>query len=72
MESANIAGLSVEYEIDTVLAGESGKKIKSYTSAVPLVKTPDTGYISSDVIITVWLKSVDRILAAGCGRHTVG
>ena len=63
MDSTEISGLSVEYELDSVLVGESGGKFKSYTDVFPVIRAPYSGYISTDVVTTVWLNSVDTILA---------
>lgn len=63
VDSTDIAGLSVEYELESVLFGETGDSFESYTGVFPLMENPDSGYISTEVVTTVWLKSVDKILA---------
>lgn len=59
----DISGLSIEYEIDSVLLGESGGELQSYASIFPMITTPDREYISTNIVATIWLKSVDKILA---------
>ncbi|GMQ87111.1 MAG: hypothetical protein BMS9Abin08_0309 [Gammaproteobacteria bacterium] len=63
VEHTDISGLSVEYEMDSVLVGESGGSFESYTGIFPMTTNSDTGYISTDVITTIWLNSIDKILA---------
>jgi len=61
--NTNISGLSVEYEMDSVLAGGSGSEFDSYTGIFPITTESDADYISTDVVTTVWLDSIDKIMA---------
>ncbi len=63
VDSTNISGLSLEYEMDSVLVGESGGRFESYTSVFPMPNHSGTGYISTEVVATIWLNAVDKILA---------
>jgi len=72
VDSASITGLSVEYEMESVLVGKSDDGLYSYTSTFPMTTNSDAEYISTDVITTIWLDSVDKILAPQKKRLIVG
>ena len=72
VDSTNISGLSIEYEMDSVLIGESGGELDSYTGNIPMTTKSDTGYTTTDVVTTIWLDSVDKIMAPQKKRLIVG
>ncbi|MFQ5644650.1 MAG: diguanylate cyclase domain-containing protein, partial [Thiogranum sp.] len=63
VDTVDIAGLSVEYEVDSVIVGKSGNGFDSYSSIFPLVTKTGATPISTDVITTIWVDPVNRILA---------
>ncbi len=63
LDNIGIAGLSVAHEMDTVTVGLTGNGYASYSSYFPVVSASGTASVTTDVITTIWLNPIDKILA---------